>query len=240
MKFDIIPFKPQIGKLLKIILPDSLVVRIPQGILKNKKWIVGSSNLECALGSFEFEKQVLFEKTINESDIIYDIGANVGFYTLLSSVIVGNTGKVIAFEPVPRNINYLKKHLKINNCHNVEVMELAVSNKEGISNFKVEKDSFSAGKLSDSGNLTIKTIALDDLLLEKKISPPDVLKIDVEGSEMLVFEGAKNLITEYAPKIFLATHNKSVHEECINFLWENNYHINFINNSKNEIFAHIK
>ena len=112
MKFSLIPYKPQIGKFLKMILPSNMKVPILQGRLRGKKWIIGSSNVECALGSYEYEKVKLFEKNIQKSSVVYDIGAHVGFYTLLASELVGDMGKVIAFEPVPLNLKYLKKHLE--------------------------------------------------------------------------------------------------------------------------------
>ena len=120
--FSLIPYKPQIGKLLKIILPRNMIVPILQGRLRGKKWVIGSGNIEYALGSYEYGKRILFEKMVSKSSVVYDIGAHVGFYALLASELVGEGGKVIAFEPVPRNLKYLKKHLEINKCTNVIVI----------------------------------------------------------------------------------------------------------------------
>jgi len=57
------------------------------------------------------DKQQLFQKDIKPGVVIYDIGANAGLYTLLSSILKGNSGKVFAFEPVPKNIFYIKQHI---------------------------------------------------------------------------------------------------------------------------------
>lgn len=89
MKFSWISFATQIGKLLKIILPNDIIVPILQGRLRGKKWIIGSNNVECALGSYEYEKRILLEKMISKSSIVYNIGAHVSFYTLLASELVG-------------------------------------------------------------------------------------------------------------------------------------------------------
>ena len=62
MKFSGVPYKPQIGKLLKIILPRNMIVPILQGRLRGKKWVIGSGNIEYALGSYEYGKRILFEK----------------------------------------------------------------------------------------------------------------------------------------------------------------------------------
>jgi len=118
-----------VGKVLRLplkLIPGGTILPILQGNLKGKKWIVGSSNHGCWLGTYEFAKQRLFSETIREGSVVYDIGAHVGFYTLLASVLVGPKGKVVAFEPLPRNIYYLKKHLRLNQCKNVILVEAAV------------------------------------------------------------------------------------------------------------------
>ncbi|MCK4735841.1 MAG: FkbM family methyltransferase, partial [Methanophagales archaeon] len=191
MKLSWIPYKPQIGKLLKMILPNNMVVPILQGRLKGTKWIVGSSNIECALGSYEYEKRIVFEKEVSKSSVVYDIGAHVGFYTLLASELVSGGGRVIAFEPAFRNLKYLKKHVEINHCANVKIIEAAVSDKSGISHFN-EGHSSSMGHLSEDGNLTVDTVSIDKLVGAGKIPAPDYIKIDVEGAELLVLKGAKS------------------------------------------------
>ena len=106
-----------LGRSLRIILkiiPPNAQVRILQGKLKGKKWIAGSSVNGCWLGSYEYDKQILFEQTIQSGKVIFDLGANVGFYTFLALLLIGETGKVIAFEPLPRNLKLLKKHISIN------------------------------------------------------------------------------------------------------------------------------
>jgi len=241
MKFSWIPYKPQIGKLLKMILPNNMVVPILQGRLRGKKWIVGSGNIECALGSYEYEKRILFEKVVSRHSVVYDIGAHVGFYSLLASELVGEGGRVIAFEPVPRNLNYLTKHLQINQCNNVVVIEAAVSDKSGIFHFN-EGPSSSMGHLSVEGNLTVNTVSIDELVGDGKIPVPDYIKIDVEGAELLVLKGAKSTLSNYSPKIFLATHSPKLHADCCNFLASLGYKLNpIVGNdlyATTEIFAY--
>lgn len=103
-----------VGKLLRlplVLLPGNLQMPIMQGRLKGKKWIVGSSNHGCWLGSYEYRKRILFEKMVPHGSIVYDLGGHVGFYSLLASVLVGPTGHVFVFEPFPANLAYLRKHL---------------------------------------------------------------------------------------------------------------------------------
>ena len=96
------------------ILPSGMVVPIMQGRLKGRKWIVGSHRHACWLGCYEPEVQNLVAHEVEPAGVFYDIGAMVGFYSLLASIVIG-PGRVYAFEPVPRNISYLCRHLALNN-----------------------------------------------------------------------------------------------------------------------------
>src|SRR6266436_706615 len=112
-------------------IPQDAVVPILQGPCAGMRWIVGSSTHGCWLGSYEYEKRKLFEELVGPGDVVYDIGAHVGFYTLLASVLVGHTGRVVAFEPSPRNLAYLRRHLAMNRLNNVTVVEGAVYDHDG-------------------------------------------------------------------------------------------------------------
>ncbi|MDJ0533005.1 MAG: FkbM family methyltransferase [Xenococcaceae cyanobacterium MO_207.B15] len=93
---------------------------------------------------------------------MFDIGAHRGYFTLNASRIVGNDGQVFAFEPLPRNISLLKKHLQFNNCTNVRLFEVAVSSKSGQKGF-ISRNSF-VGHLSQKGELKVEVIALDEFV----------------------------------------------------------------------------
>lgn len=80
---------------------------------------------------YEPEQTILFINKLKESDVVFDVGAHIGYYTLLSSEIVGSTGKVFAFEPDPRNSYYLKKHNCINRADNVTIVNKAVTKNDG-------------------------------------------------------------------------------------------------------------
>lgn len=234
MNFSKISNKNPIGKLLRFFLrliPGNAVLPIVQGALRGKKWVIGSSNYGCWLGSFEYDKHKLFAETINEGSVVYDIGAHVGFYTLLASSKVGQKGKVFAFEPLHRNVIYLKEHLRLNRIDNVEVFEVAVA-EQGGSGFFEERVSNAEGQLSPDGNLRVRMVALDALVLNDGIPPPDYIKIDVEGAELLVLLGARETMLKYHPAIFLATHGTEIHRQCCDFLVSTGYHLKPIGRGK--------
>ena len=147
---------------------------------------------------------------------VYDVGANVGFYTLLASVVTGDNGKVFSFEPVPRNINYLKQHIKINTLANVSVIEKAVSDKIQKLNFSLSINP-SMGHLSEEGEIVVETITLNEFI--KQGNPlPDIIKMDIEGAEYDALVGAKELLKIKKPIIFLATHSDELKAKCLKLI----------------------
>jgi FkbM family methyltransferase len=170
----------------------------------------------CWLGSFEHEKQRQVARELKPGSVFYDIGANVGLYSLLAGRLV-TPGKVYAFEPLPRNVWYLRRHLNLNRARSVEVFELAISDQVGTAFFKETMDSL-MGHLGQEGTFAVRTATLDSLLLEKTISPPNVIKMDIEGAELLAIRGASQCIQRYRPVIFLATHGHEVHQACCRLL----------------------
>jgi FkbM family methyltransferase len=211
----------KIARLPLSIIPRQAVVPILAGRLRGKRWIVGSAIHRCWLGFYEFEKQRLISSMVRPGTVFYDVGANVGFYSLLASEVVGPRGLVFAFEPLPRNVAYLKKHLELNRVANVDVLELALGEQTGIASFTSEPSGF-MGRLSDFGGLPVAVASLDSLLAKRRLVPPHSIKIDIEGSELLALRGAISCIQRHRPLIFLATHGRDLHAACCRLLksWE--------------------
>jgi FkbM family methyltransferase len=216
-----------IGRLLRLplrLIPRQTVVPILQGPLRGKKWIVGSGNHGYWLGSYELGKRALFVKTIPPGGVVYDLGANVGYYTLLSAVLAGPRGRVFAFEPLPRNLEFLRRHLSLNRIDNATVIEAAVTDRGGTVRFE-EDASTSKGRIGAQGSLEVRSVALDELVARERMPRPDLLKIDIEGGEFLALQGARRILTESHPVIFLSTHSGKVHKECLAFLESLGYRI---------------
>lgn len=242
INFSAISNKSIIGKVLRLFLwliPQSAIIRILQGPLKNKKWIKGSGVNGYWIGSYESDGQKVFIKNLKKGNVVFDIGANVGFYSLLAAELVGLEGKVFAFEPFEENFNYLKKHIEINNYKNIFSFKAAVSDKSSFAFFKKEESS-AMGHFGD-GNINVETISLDDWVQNGKLPTPDFLKIDVESAEFLVLKGAQDLLKINHPIIFLSIHSDLLREECFNFLLSMGYNLFPIKeedlNKANEILA---
>ncbi|MCG8403929.1 MAG: FkbM family methyltransferase [Phycisphaerales bacterium] len=236
MNLSGISYKSLLGKALRLplrLIPSKAVVRVLQGSLKGKKWIAGSSNHGCWIGSYEHDKRVLFEGTLKESSVVFDIGANVGFYTLLASTLVGKEGHVFAFEPFPANLTYLKEHLRLNNIENVTVFDAAVSDKSGTTFFE-EGPSRSMGHISSTGTLQVQTVVIDELVAAGNLPTPDYIKMDIEGAEVHALSGAKSMLSESHPTIFLATHGSDIHDECCRLLRSLDYELQSIDGTNLE------
>jgi FkbM family methyltransferase len=216
-----------LGKVLRAplrLIPRAAVFPILQGPLRGKKWLVDSSNHGCWLGSYEHEKQRAVQRAIKPGDVVYDIGANVGFYTLLSSILTGDQGRIYAFEPLPGNLRYLREHLKINHISNCTVIEAAAAREDGEARFDPSPGRCE-GRLSATGTIVVRTVALDSLLRQGIIRPPSLLKIDIEGGEVECLHGAAQTIKSSRPIIFLATHGPGLQAACVEMLAEWGYRV---------------
>jgi FkbM family methyltransferase len=216
-----------LGKLLRSplkLIPATAVVPILQGPLRGKKWIAGSSTNGCWIGSFEYEKQQAFKREIAAGDIVYDLGANVGFYSLLASVLTGEKGHVYCFEPLARNIAFLKRHIEMNRIQNCTILEAATAEVDGYAHFDPSPEP-SMAHLSEHGEKTVRTVRVDTLVESGEIRPPNVMKIDIEGAESAALQGAAQTIERHRPTIFLSTHGPEVHRSCLQFLRDRRYHL---------------
>lgn len=210
MNLSRIPCETAIGRFLRWplrLIPEHTVMWVLQRPLVGKSWITGSLTHSCWLGSYEFEKQNAFAQAIGPQDVVYDIGANVGFYTLLAST---RCRFVCAFEPLPRNLEYLRRHLKLNRVTNCEVIEAAVTDFDGMTGFAPSAEA-TEGRVSAEAAMRVRTLSLDALVERGGLRPPTVMKIDIEGGELSCLKGGEHVLRAHRPRIFLATHGNN---EC--------------------------
>jgi len=181
-------------------------------------------------------KQRKFIEVVHPGDVVYDVGANVGVYTLLTSVLVGSSGSVVAFEPVPDNLAFLRRHVTLNDLDNVEVVAAAVADTDGEARFSLGGHP-SVGRLHESGELVVRQVTLDAFFQEPGRRPPAALKIDVEGGELLVLNGARKLLAEHCPTVFVATHSPQLLDDCRSLLEGFGYMVEAVASDPNELLA---
>jgi FkbM family methyltransferase len=214
-----------IGKVLRAplaLIPPSTVVPILQGPLRGRRWVVGSGTHGCWLGSYEHRKHRRFADWIRSGATVFDVGANVGFYTLLASARCGPHGRVFAFEPDRRNVAFLARHLLLNRSSNVTIVEAAVGDATGMVRFAPGANP-SMGSVSETGTVEVPSVSLDALVFEGQAPAPDVIKMDIEGGEVRALAGARRVLEAHRPTIFLATHGPQAHQICCSLLGELGY-----------------
>ncbi|MDO9000950.1 MAG: FkbM family methyltransferase [Bacteroidota bacterium] len=213
------------------------------GPLKGKKWIYSSGYSQYFMGDYEKEVVDIFYEYAEKSKVIYDIGANIGYYTLIASKAANDNSKVYAFEPFPENVIALKKNIEVNNNSNIMVLEFAISNKIGRASFSNSDNNVANTLCEDSPtfknnkSIEVRTITIDDLILNNTIEVPDLIKMDVEGTELEALIGAEETLKKYHPVIFLSTHNchvPGIHKKCIDYLENLGYEIEYLNFRENK------
>lgn len=152
---------------------------------------------------------------------VFDIGANIGYYTVLMARRVGPAGMVHSFEINETVIQLLEGNIRCANVRNVKVVKRAVTKTTGTREFFVPRAGDEAeGSLSKSNRyeaanvVTVPSVSLDDYVEENKIKKVGLIKIDVEGAEYEVFEGAKNLLLSNAKPVIMF---EALDTACMNF-----------------------
>lgn len=140
---------------------------------------------------------------VGETDVIYDIGANAGYYSLFFAAERPRS-RVIAFEPLPALASGLAKAAELNRFENLQVLQVALSDATGMARFFLPRHTIHASLVSREANarpLDVRTFKLDDLVASGDLPPPKAIKMDVEGAEMLVLAGARETLSRHKPVI---------------------------------------
>jgi FkbM family methyltransferase len=161
-------------------------------------------------GLFEPIEAYLFLKLLQPGMTVFDIGANCGQYTLLASHAIGPQGSVHSFEPLPDTFRVLSENVRLNNLANVVLNQAALWKET--SQLTLGRDPeklansglWSAGYASvDPAPMVVPAIRLDDYVRDRSISRLDMIKIDIEGSEPFVLEGAHETIERFKPMFLM-------------------------------------
>lgn len=175
------------------------------------------------------------KKIVKDGDIVLDVGANIGYYSVLLSKLVGDKGRVIAFEPTKHFGKVLKKNIEANGVSNVSIQEYALSDKAEEDTIFIGKDSATMNWASDEcekeGSEVIVKKRFDDIVTDLNIDKIDFIKIDVDGHEPAFLKGAIESIKKYKPIILLEIAHLNYLDAGVtawdfyDFLVDNNMHI---------------
>ena len=159
----------------------------------------GSGALIYYQGCSEPELTAFLQRVLKPGMVFFDVGAHIGEYVILGATLVAPDGEVHAFEPDGRNFSLLQKNVEMNGLLNVFLNPVAVYNKETTLNLVQTREPstshLKSDVLAESGLLqTVKAITLDHYIEKSRIDNVNVLKIDVEGAELYVLQGARSLL----------------------------------------------
>ena len=163
-----------LGKILRptlSLIPPEAEVRILRGPLRGKKWIKGAGPNAYWVGTYEVDRLRALATAASPGAVVYDVGANVGIYSLLASLRAGPSGKVYAFEPLERNLLYLRRHLTLNKVESCVVIQAAVCNREGTRSFSAASWSSSMAHLSTDGEISVPSTTLDSCVYGEPAFP---------------------------------------------------------------------
>lgn len=213
-----------VAKLLKTYFSGVVYLR-PYGVYFYVR--ACSDDLYSVLPRREDDVNELILSSLKKGDVFVDVGANVGYYTIIISKIIGNNGQVISFEPTPMTAKVLLFNIKLNGLNNVKVIQKAAWIDKGSKPFVVPEGFFGWASIQKNTNkidkFEVETLPLDDLFEIHKI---DLLKIDAEGSEYAILQGGLNALEKTSSIVLELSDEKS---EIIKLLKEKGFKIKRLN-----------
>ena len=203
-------------------------------MLSNNDDLIAKIFFHYGSNSYETFSVTLFGHLAKESAVILDIGSYTGLFGLLSTQ-VNPSAKVIAFEPITNTATRVEENRDLNGIMNLEVVNKAVSNEDGVADFTLYgTNTGTTGASLESkpgkpsiGNLEVETIALDTYCEQQKLRP-NLLKIDVEKGELKVLKGATNMLREHRPNIMLEVIVQDELNAIVDYLSNYDYHFGMI------------
>jgi FkbM family methyltransferase len=177
------------------------------------------------LGTYEPDLQMAVRELVRPGGVIYDVGANIGYISLLLARQAGLSGRVFAFEALPDNLDRLSENLRLNEIgRRVETVAAAVVDKAGPVRFLIGpsggtgKADGSAGRqeLTYARTVEVRGLALDEFVYGEGRPAPRVVKMDIEGGEVLALPGMRRILAESRPLMLVELHGP----ESVQAAWE--------------------
>lgn len=186
---------------------------ILHGAARGLRFNVASSHSAFVLGTHETEVQRAFASLLRPGMVYFDAGANVGFFAILAARLLGASGRVVCFEPLPDNARQIEFNAQLNGFTNIQICLEALGS-------SIRKETFftsaeptwgmlnSVGKIPErsSGNIEVSVRTLDSFCQPGGLPYPDLIKIDVEGAEAELLEGAGATIAACRPLLIIELH----------------------------------
>lgn len=235
-----------ISGIARAVYAEGTVRRIPFGPLAGRRFYCSSGvQFWMPLGLYEMETCQWLEANLEAGDCFYDVGANVGYFSLLGSSLVGAEGTVVAVEPVASSALAVKKQILVNNLPNVQVIRCALLDESGTGSIVVERNvansHLSSQPLAHAPSRPerseeVELVTLDELR-QRVGREPNLIKIDVEGAEARVLQGARETLTTHSVALLISTHSAKLRQSCTGILEECGYRVSRLRGFEHELVA---
>jgi FkbM family methyltransferase len=194
---------------------ERLPVPVVGGLNRGRLWALASAGSGYATGRRAAPQMRVLRGLIRPGDVFWDVGAHHGYVSLMAAAAVGAGGRVHAFEPGARNMRMLERHLRWNRADNVDIEPFALGAFDG-------EASFGGGDTSKmhalgGGDERVRVHTARSLVVASSHVSPDVLKIDVEGAEADVLEGALDVLPGDV-RMVVAIHSAEADRACVSLL----------------------
>lgn len=214
---------------MRTLYPAWAIRRVWRGPLRGHRYVVQPGPMGASFAFHVGEPETAFlRKRLGDGDTVYDVGANVGRYTLHFSNAVGSSGHVVALEPVEDLSAILRKNIALNGIENVSIVSAAAAGEQGTAEFAYTPEKMTLGMLErpvpdsyqprNADTIEIQTVRLDDLE-EDFGTVPDVIKLDVQGGAGTALLGARRILDAHAPDVLVELHGpeeqQAVQDELI-------------------------
>jgi FkbM family methyltransferase len=188
-------------------------------------WHIDSlTSQQYLLGTYEPYMQQAFVRFVRDGVTVYDVGAHAGYHSLLCALLVGSSGRVIAFEPNPLNRASIERQLRANPQARITVCPVALSD-HCESTWLDTSRGTCQGQVSDHGEFAIEARSIDFLVSHEGVPGPQVIKIDVEGHEEQVLRGAVNTVDQFRPVILCDSNGDDTFSEVCAVLEPHGYSV---------------
>ena len=205
-KLPFVPFEKKLIKFYHNFQDKKGTVEVNMGGINYKLDLNELIDNKVFYGNWEHETTSIFKRMIKPGMVVLDVGANMGYYTLLAAKLTGGIGRVIAFEPTSGGLKRLKKNILLNNFKNIIIENVGLSNENKKIKSKI-RHSWKRSGLVEPKEDIMEMIKLDDYIEKNDIDNIDFIKVDVDGYEYQFLKGAKKTLQRYKPVLCMEISN---------------------------------
>ena len=207
--------RSQVDRIAKDLRETDATIMDGEG--KGLRFNVGKSRASYLLGTPKLELQKAMSRFLKPGMVVYDVGANVGYQACISSRMVGPSGSVYCFEPLAVNAAQIEYNANLNGFKNIHVRHEALGREDSQQTFLLSDES-TWGALASAtdtvpkqiGETTVEVRQLDALRQRESLPAPDWIKVDVEGAECFVLDGAEATLREFRPAMVIELHGTNL------------------------------